>query len=53
VPVARTIEELGFVAIVGAAAKLDVVRRRLAARSSRMDMMELDEAPRVAPMSVR
>src|SRR5204863_260729 len=49
---ARPEEEVDLMAIVGAAAQLDVLHRRLAPGRSRDDVVELDETPFAAAMAV-
>src|SRR5207302_1250325 len=41
---ARAVEQLGFVGVVGTAAELDVVDRRLASDGMRLEVMQLQEA---------
>jgi hypothetical protein len=50
---ARAVEEAGLVTVVSAAAKLDVVDRRLAAGAVRVQVVEFDEPPRPTTVSVR
>jgi len=44
-----SVEQLAFVLVVGTAAELDVLDRGLAAHAMRIDVMEFDKRPLVAP----